>query len=97
MVPQAGHATISAPAWITLAKWYEQNTGINMSQPETSTGQGNIPTRVIYRPESYTEPIPIPQKAGTRSHRITVVALFPEPLQETRDPTFAHNVAVKVP
>ena len=32
----------------------------------------------MYRPEVYTEPIPVPQKAGTRSHRTAAVTLFPE-------------------
>ncbi|GAY35091.1 hypothetical protein CUMW_278020 [Citrus unshiu] len=62
-----------------------------MGRPETSTSQRNIPTRDIYRADTH------PQRAGTRSHRIMIVALFLEPLRETRDPTFAHNVAVRVP
>ena len=88
---QVGHATGSAPARIVSAIWYEQNTGLNRSRPEMNA------TRKTYRPEVYAEPILIPSKAGTRSHKITTVALLPEPLRETRDPTFAHNVAVRVP
>ena len=68
-----------------------------MSLLQTWADQRWVPARGIYRPETYTEPIPIPQRAGTRSHRITTVALFPKSLRETRDPTFAHNVAVRVP
>ncbi|KDO37750.1 hypothetical protein CISIN_1g039825mg [Citrus sinensis] len=36
--------------------------------------------------ESNTEPVPVPRKAETQSHRIPLVALFPEPLKDTRDP-----------
>ncbi|GAY64346.1 hypothetical protein CUMW_232820 [Citrus unshiu] len=68
-----------------------------MSPVQAWADQRRVSARGIYRPETYTELIPIPQRAGTRSHRITIVALFPEPLKETRDPTFAHNVAVRVP
>ena len=35
-------------------------------------------TRETYRPEVYAEPILIPRKAGTRSHRTAAVTLFPE-------------------
>lgn len=74
-----------------------QPKGTSRTRGQTWADQRQVPTRGIYRLEVYTEPIPIPQKTGTRSHRITVVALFPEPLRETRDPTFAHNAAVRVP
>ncbi|XP_024043225.1 putative disease resistance protein RGA3 [Citrus clementina] len=43
-------------------------------------------TRKTYRPEVYAEPILISRKAGTRSHKIAVVALLPERLKDTRDP-----------
>ncbi|KAH9647836.1 MFS domain-containing protein [Citrus sinensis] len=75
-----GYATGSAPARIVSAIWYEQNTGLNRSRPEMNA------TRKTYRPEVYAEPILIPKKAGTRSHKIAVVALLPERLKDTRDP-----------
>ena len=53
-------------------------------------GDKHEPTRDEYQPEEYTDQRYIssryssPKKAETRSHRITVVVLFPEPLRETR-------------
>ncbi|GAY67290.1 hypothetical protein CUMW_255390 [Citrus unshiu] len=67
-----------------------------MSLSQTWADQRRVPARGIYRLETYAEQISLPQRAGTRSHKITTVALFPETLRGTRCPTFAHNVAVRV-
>ncbi|KAL9413857.1 hypothetical protein AB3S75_042364 [Citrus x aurantiifolia] len=69
------------------------------TSPATSPPRGGSPQPwyEIYQLETYTEQIPIPQGAETRSHEITTAALCPEPLRETRCPTFTHNLEVGVP
>ncbi|GAY55563.1 hypothetical protein CUMW_165130 [Citrus unshiu] len=87
----------SSPPWGGPPQPNGMSRTLIMSLLQTWADQRRASARGIYRPETYTEQIPIPQRAGTRSHKITTVALFPEPLRETRCPTFAHNVAVGVP
>ena len=64
---------------------------VRAEQGVTWADHRRIPTRVIYR--AGTRP---PKSENTISQNHGSCA-FPEPLRETRDPTFAHSAAVRVP
>ena len=57
----------------------------------TRAEQRRILTRGIYRADTR------PPRGGNTISQDRGSCAFPEPLQETRDPTFAHHAAVRVP